>query len=158
MSLLSRLPVIGSKFDKSHSGSKTAGYSTSSFSLPQDIGFEELKKKLDGNEITLIDVRAPSEHSKIGKIPNSKNIILEQVGTRILMPDDEFAEKCGFKKPHFDDPLAVNCFTGVRARTAQLAIMAVGYKNVRLYKGSFKDWKEQGGPVEYPPEPESVES
>ncbi|XP_064115170.1 rhodanese domain-containing protein CG4456-like [Macrobrachium nipponense] len=119
-----------------------------------DIDYSELQRKLDSDEITLIDVRLPKERSEEGMIPKSKNIVLEALGPIILFPDEKFAKRFGFKKPALDDPIVVSCLGGVRARTAQLALMGVGYNNVRVYVGSFEDWITKGGPVVYP-EPDS---
>ncbi|XP_064114674.1 rhodanese domain-containing protein CG4456-like [Macrobrachium nipponense] len=129
------------------------GFSTN-ISLPPDIDYSELQRKLDSDEITLIDVRLPKERSEEGMIPKSKNIVLEALGPIILFPDEKFAKRFGFKKPALDDPIVVSCLGGVRARTAQLALMGVGYNNVRVYVGSFEDWITKGGPVVYP-EPDS---
>ncbi|XP_066954435.1 rhodanese domain-containing protein CG4456-like isoform X2 [Macrobrachium rosenbergii] len=112
-----------------------------------DIEFEELKQRVERNDITVIDVRTPKELTQIGMIPNSKNIKVQSFGPDILLPDDKFAEKFGFKKPALDEPIAVICLAGIRARTAQLAMMAVGYSNVRVYVGSMEDWLEKKGPV-----------
>ncbi|XP_068228698.1 rhodanese domain-containing protein CG4456-like [Palaemon carinicauda] len=124
--------------------------SSTDISLPPDIDFFELQKKLEADEITLIDVRLPKERLEEGMIPKSKNIVLEALGPIIMFPEEKFARRFGFKKPALDDPLVVSCLGGVRGRTAQLAMMGVGYKNVRLYVGSFEDWVEKGGPVVYP--------
>ncbi|XP_071526698.1 rhodanese domain-containing protein CG4456-like [Panulirus ornatus] len=125
-------------------------YSTVSVTLPPDIDFEELKQKLEDNKVTLIDVRVPRELHKVGRIPKSKNIILQTLGPQILLPDEEFAVQLGFEKPSLDEPIVVSCLAGIRARTAQLAMMAYGYNNVRVYAGSFEDWVQKGGPVEHP--------
>lgn len=127
---------------------------SANISLPPDIDYSELQRKLDSDEITLIDVRLPKERSEEGMIPKSKNIVLEALGPIILFPDEKFTKRFGFKKPALDDPIVVSCLGGIRARTAQLAMMGVGYNNVRVYVGSFEDWVAKGGPVVYP-EPDS---
>ncbi|KAK7084828.1 Thiosulfate:glutathione sulfurtransferase [Halocaridina rubra] len=119
-------------------------------SLPPDIEFDELKKKVETQEITLIDVRTSGELANVGMIPTSKHFHVYYVGPDILLPDDEFEKKVGFKKPGLDDPLVITCLLGIRARTAQMALMTAGYKNVRVYKGSFTDWSERGGPIVFP--------
>lgn len=57
---------------------------------------------------------------------------MQALGPQILLPDEEFAVQLGFEKPSLDEPIVVSCLAGIRARTAQLALMAVGYNNVRL--------------------------
>ncbi|XP_037801792.1 rhodanese domain-containing protein CG4456-like isoform X1 [Penaeus monodon] len=100
-------------------------------SLPKDIDFVELKKELDKEGVTLIDVRLPKELYESGMIPKSKNIVLQALGVGILLPDEDFSDKFGFEKPDVDDPIVVMCLGGIRARTAQLAMIGAGYKNVR---------------------------
>lgn len=52
-------------------------------------------------------------------------------GLAILEPDEDFAAKQGFSKPPLDEPVVVSCLLGIRARTAQLALIGAGYTNVR---------------------------
>lgn len=59
---------------------------------------------------------------------------MQQLGQAILKPDKDFVEERGFSKPFPDEPLVVSCLAGVRARTAQLALIGAGYSNVRLEK------------------------
>lgn len=58
-------------------------------------------------------------------------IPVQGLGLAILEPDDNFAAVRGFSKPALHQPLVVSCLGGVRARTAQLALMGAGYTNVR---------------------------
>ncbi|XP_027212896.2 rhodanese domain-containing protein CG4456 isoform X1 [Penaeus vannamei] len=118
--------------------------------LPKDINFAELKKELDNDGVTLIDVRLPKELYESGMIPKSKNILLQTLGVSILLPEEDFTDKFGFEKPDIDEPIVVMCLGGIRARTAQLAMIGAGYKDVRVYVGSYEDWLENGGPVVYP--------
>lgn len=131
------------------------GYSA--ISLPPDICFDELKDKVAAKEVTVIDVRMPKELREDGMIPDSKNLALPWLGPAILQPETDFASQLGFNKPALDEPIVVTCLAGVRARTAQLALMAVGYSNVRVYVGSFEDWLEQGGKVDFLPPKEKKE-
>ncbi|KAK3879961.1 hypothetical protein Pcinc_015523 [Petrolisthes cinctipes] len=124
-------------------------YCTSPSFLP-DVDFKELTEMLETKSITLLDVRLPLELKEMGMIPQSKNLILQPLGPYILLSDEKFLERTGFEKPRKDDPIVVTCLAGVRARTAQMALMAAGYTDVRRYKGSFEDWLEKGGPVVYP--------
>ncbi|XP_063878671.1 rhodanese domain-containing protein CG4456-like [Scylla paramamosain] len=131
------------------------GYST--ISLPPDISFDELKDKMANKEVTVIDVRMPKELREDGMIPESKNLALPWLGPAILQPETDFASQLGFNKPGLDEPIVVSCLAGVRARTAQLALMAAGYANVRVYVGSFEDWIQQGGKVDFLPPKEKQE-
>lgn len=59
------------------------------------------------------------------------------LGPYFLLNDEEFAAQLGFEKPALEDPIVITCKLGIRARTAQLAMMAVGYTNVRYVKTLF---------------------
>lgn len=59
------------------------------------------------------------------------SLSVQPLGPYILLSDEEFLEKTGFEKPKKDDPIVVTCLAGIRARTAQMALMAAGYTNVR---------------------------
>lgn len=156
MSLLRRLPSIVSStrcYLRSPVLTGVPRY-LSTIVLPPDIDFDELNKKLDSNEVKLFDVRLPKERVE-GMIPRSQNFKLQSIGPNILLTEEEFAEKCGFSKPPLNEPMVLSCNSGVRARTAQLAMLAVGYKNVRVYVGSYEEWVEKGAPIDYAePEPE----
>ncbi|XP_042864793.1 rhodanese domain-containing protein CG4456-like [Penaeus japonicus] len=152
MNRLARIPLlIQSQVKCMNKISLQSAYRFSSLPpLPKDIDFTELKEELDKDAVKLIDVRLPKELREAGMIPKSKNIILQMLGVSILLPDEVFADKYGFEKPNVDEPIVVMCLAGIRARTAQLAMMGAGYKNVRVYVGSYEDWLENGGPVVYP--------
>lgn len=62
------------------------------------------------------------------------------------MTDGEFSQKYGFAKP---DPLssgslALHCLRGKRALDASDKLLLLGYDNVKVYKGSFMEWKSAG--------------
>ncbi|KAG7164337.1 Thiosulfate sulfurtransferase/rhodanese-like domain-containing protein 3-like 1, partial [Homarus americanus] len=111
-------------------GTKASRYFSSSPTLPPDVAFEELQQNLTDEKVMLIDVRTSKELNRYGKIPKSKNIGLFILGTHLLLPEVEFESQLGFKKPALDEPVIVSCLAGVRARTAQLAMIGAGYKNV----------------------------
>ncbi|CAL4183872.1 unnamed protein product, partial [Meganyctiphanes norvegica] len=114
-----------------------------------DIEYAELQKKLDAGEITLIDVRNPGELIRDGRIPYAKNVVLMSLGGTMMLSPEEYEARLGFKKPELDSPIAVMCLAGIRSLTAQCALKGIGYTNIRKYKGSFEDWVNQGGLVEY---------
>lgn len=62
----------------------------------------------------------------------------------------DFAAKYGRDKPEDDDPVVVHCKSGRRSRTAAEKLTELGLTAVRTYKGSFDDWKGQGGRIAFP--------
>lgn len=60
------------------------------------------------------------------------------------MTDEEFRQKYGFEKPGTSSSLALHCLRGKRALDASDKLLLLGYDNVKVYKGSFMEWKSQG--------------
>ena len=65
------------------------------------------------------------------------------------MDDAFFKAKYGFDKPAKENSIVTTCLVGGPANKAKLGLEEQGYKNVKVYAGSFTDWKASGGDVEY---------
>ncbi|MDA0739579.1 MAG: rhodanese-like domain-containing protein [Nitrospirae bacterium] len=86
---------------------------------------------------TLIDVRAPMEHSN-GFIPGTdKNIDFREIGDR--------HQEIGAK---FEDHIVVYCQSGHRSSIAAETLAGLGYKHVYNVAGSMNAWTEAGYPVQ----------
>ncbi|MEC5424595.1 sulfurtransferase [Virgibacillus sp. C22-A2] len=114
----------------------------------QTVDIEELKEKLKDKSTVLIDSRGIDRYlgmveplyGKAGHIPGAKNYFWKDV----------LNEKGNWKKKealeeHFaslskDQEIIVSCGSGVSACPNVLALKSAGYKNVKLYPGSFSDW------------------
>ncbi|GFY52429.1 hypothetical protein TNIN_205251 [Trichonephila inaurata madagascariensis] len=113
------------------------------------IEYENLKDKVLGGEIVLIDVREPAELKDDGKIPNSVNIPLGQIADAFKMPETDFKSKYGIPKPDAEaESFVLSCRSGKRATDAFQKLSSLGYNNMSVYSGSFQDWVKNGGPVE----------
>merc|ERR1739838_773848 len=111
--------------------------------------FLTVQNALAENRIILIDVRNPSEVSKEGKIPGSYNIPIKEVEAAFKLSSQEFEEKYGFCLPEKDaNNIVTHCMRGGRAGKAKEVMTSLGYNSVHVYKGSFTDWKQNGGEVE----------
>ena len=64
------------------------------------------------------------------------------------LSDQDFQEKYGFPKPLPSDSLALHCLKGKRAIDAGDKLSLLSYDNVKIYQGSFIDWKNKGGQIE----------
>ena len=53
------------------------------------------------------------------------------VGDAALMSEAEFLDNFNSSKFKKDDAIVTMCVLGIRARTAQLALIGAGFKNVR---------------------------
>jgi rhodanese-related sulfurtransferase len=101
------------------------------------IGTEELKEKLDNNEVTLIEVLEEEEYNK-SHIKGAINIPLKKIS---------FEARKKFDK---DDNLVVYCSDEdcTASPTAAKKLNDSGFKNVWDYEGGKKAWKEAGLPME----------
>lgn len=83
-------------------------------------------------------------YSKAGHIPGAKNYPWKTV----LSDAGKWLKGNGLQE-HFsnlnkDEEIIVSCGSGVSACANILALKAAGYKNVKLYPGSFSDWISYG--------------
>jgi rhodanese-related sulfurtransferase len=100
----------------------------------KSIAAHDLKKRLDQNEVTLIDVRAPKEHQH-EHIAGSHLIPLETVSIEQL--------------PNDNKPIVFHCLAGKRSADA-CRILSETAKDLDIYtlEGGINAWKEAGLPVE----------
>ncbi|XP_069982388.1 uncharacterized protein [Penaeus vannamei] len=123
---------------------------------PIGIEFEELAEGLLNNSVVLIDVRNRWELEETGKLPRSQNVPLPEFKTAFNLSPEEFLKKYGFVKPEpEDDNVVLTCRSGRRILRAWDAIEPLGYCKVRLYFGSYLDWKARSAPLI--PVPKSLE-
>jgi rhodanese-related sulfurtransferase len=103
------------------------------------IPVEELKTKIDSFEMfNLIDVREPGEHNH-GYIPGSVNIPRGTLEFNI--GNEEFWENTGFYYPENTELFIVYCKKGSRSILAAESIKKLGYKNVFILDGGWKNWE-----------------
>ncbi|KAG8194075.1 hypothetical protein JTE90_003020 [Oedothorax gibbosus] len=111
------------------------------------VSFDTVKGVTSDPKLILIDVREPSELKEDGKIPNSVNVPLGEVGDAFKLHSSSFTSKYGIPKPDAEANLVVSCKSGKRASNAYQVLRGLGYQNVSLYSGSFLDWVKNGGPI-----------
>ncbi|HEV2192683.1 MAG TPA: sulfurtransferase [Nitrosopumilaceae archaeon] len=136
---------------------KTNGFKPDKFSgkINKNVfaGFKYIKKNL--NKIKLVDARAQGEFNgsviraaRKGHIPNAINIDwtlnIEKDGT---MKKNESLSK--LYKLSKDDEIVTYCQGGYRAANSFLALKKLGFKNVKVYVGSWGEWGNRSDlPVE----------
>ena len=116
-------------------------------------GFENIRDNLDN--LKILDARSPGEYdgtivraAQTGHIPNSINIDwnqnLNEDGT--FKNDDELSKMYDIPK---DTEIVTYCQGAYRAANSFLALKKLGFKNVRVYLGSWGEW---GNKLELPVE------
>lgn len=112
------------------------------------IEITEVKEKLKSNEAILLDSRSyeryigktePLYH-KAGHIPGAKNFFYQDVFNEDGTWKNEDQLRETFSALKRDDELIVSCGSGVSACVNIIGLKRAGYKNVKLYPGSFSDW------------------
>ena len=127
---------------------KTNGFKPAKFSgkVNKDVfaGFEYIKKNLD--RIKLIDARAKEEFdgtviraARSGHIPNAINIDwnLNIADDGTMKHNKSLSELYNLSQ---DDEIITYCQGGYRAANSFLALKKLGFKNVKVYVGSWGEW------------------
>jgi len=139
-----------SKWDRENLPTVTEStiYKPSQLSTPIDpsiiIGFEELNANI--GKVTIIDARSPDEFdgttpraARGGHIPTAKNIDwnknLDDSGK--LKSDEQLESLYSLDK---DSPIVTYCQGAYRAANSFLALKKLGFKNVKVYLGSWGEW------------------
>lgn len=91
------------------------------------ITAEEAKKMMDGQQVTIVDVRRQDEYEE-SHVPGA-----------ILVPNESIGDEAPEQLPDKDATLLVYCRTGVRSEQASKKLVGLGYKNVYDF-GGINDW------------------
>jgi len=127
---------------------KTNGFKPAKFSgkINKDLvaGYEYVNKKI--GKIKLLDARSKDEYDGItiraarkGHIPTAINIDwIQNVNDDGTMKSiEELSKMYNFSK---DDEVITYCQGGYRAANSFLALKILGFKNVKIYLGSWGEW------------------
>lgn len=114
----------------------------------EKVDMDEVKEKLSNQSAILIDSRAKNRYlgkvepmySKAGHIPGAKNYFFKGV-----LKDNGLWKNTQEIEVHFadlpkDQEIIVSCGSGVSACPNIIALKQAGYRNVKLYPGSYSDW------------------
>ena len=114
--------------------------------FPRIVHFDALQESLNLGSTLLIDVRNRSELNSPGQIPKSKCVPLHEIlDGAFQLSDEDFMERYNFDKPKLSDVFVLTCRSGRRILVAEKYLKGLGYENIRIYPGSYKDWVAQGG-------------
>ncbi len=108
------------------------------------VGFEYIKANLD--QLTIVDARTKEEYdgtivrsANAGHIPGSTNIDWNEniANDGTLKNEKELSELYQFSKY---DEIVTYCHGAYRAANTFLALKKIGFKNIRVYLGSWGEW------------------
>ena len=104
--------------------------------MQSPIGPEELRKLLEGDKVTLVDVRRKADYeADPGLIPGAR------------WRDPEQVSRWGAELPA-DRPVAVYCVKGGAVSQSVAETLAGRQMSACYVAGGLKAWKESGGRVE----------
>ena len=106
----------------------------------ETLNSDEIKKLLDNNEITLIDVRDIRELWKEGTIENSKHIPRGMLEFW-LDPESTYYQN---NKIQNIKKMVLFCALGWRSALATKTLVEMGFKNVAHVDGGFEALKKSG--------------
>ena len=106
----------------------------------ETLNSDEIKKLLDNNEITLIDVRDIRELWKEGTIENSKHIPRGMLEFW-LDPESTYYQA---NKIQSIKKMVLFCALGWRSALATKSLVEMGFKNVAHVDGGFDALKKSG--------------
>jgi len=98
-------------------------------------------------QAVMIDVRDAPEVEKSGKVSGALHISRGMLEFR-ADPDSPYHDK-NLRK---DRPVILYCASGGRSALSGKTLKDLGYAEV-YNLGTFKDWVENGGPIDHPIEP-----
>ncbi|GGA84858.1 sulfurtransferase [Ornithinibacillus halotolerans] len=121
------------------------------------VDIHRIKENIINKEAILIDSRSSERYlgiseplyTKAGHIPGAKNYFwMEVLDENGRWKSKEELEK-QFSKLNKEQEIIVSCGSGVSATPNIIALKMIGFKNVKLYPGSYSDWiSYENNPVE----------
>lgn len=132
-------------------------YPPAYFSIPSDVhpellaGLDDVRRAVETGEAVLLDVRRLSEFTgeevrarRGGRIPGAIHRFwqdnLDWDGLRTVRSPGEIRARHEEVGVTPETPVITYCQGGVRAAHAALALLMSGYRNVRVYEGSWAEW------------------
>ena len=110
----------------------------------QQINIEDLKKRVENDDVIVVDVRSADEIASAGRIASNKwlNIPLTELGDALKMSPEEFKEKYVLAKPDTaGNDFVFHCAHGRRGAKATALAISLGYTNSVNLTGGQSVWK-----------------
>lgn len=114
------------------------------------VNADYILSKLEDKQTAIMDVRSVGEFAgeasrakRFGHIPGAINLPRSELVSEVEQLPSHNILADQFQKIGLDDPnqeIIVYCNGGVSASYGMMALIEAGYKQVRLYDGSWKDW------------------
>lgn len=115
-----------------------------------EIQREELKARLEAEEVAIIDTRKPREYAgatpygeqRGGHLPGALHFyfkdLLDEKG--YLLPHDQIIAQLKHRGIERDTPVVAYCTGGIRSAFFTTILAELGFNNVKNYSGSMWEW------------------
>jgi rhodanese-related sulfurtransferase len=107
----------------------------------------QAQELIAAGQAVVIDVRDAPEVEKSGKVSGAMHVSRGMLEFR-ADPDSPYHDKALRR----DRPVILYCASGGRSALSGKTLKDLGYEQV-FNLGAFKDWVENGGPIDHPIEP-----
>lgn len=112
----------------------------------QEVCDAVASRQSGSDNVLLIDVRSPSEVQETGMIPTAVNIPVSDVQQALgdTTSPQAFSDKYRVPKPDLVHTMLIfYCAHGVRGVMGRRAAASIGYRQTRVYFGSWSDWSSR---------------
>jgi len=135
-----------------HATRKPAGAFTARPNADIYASVDFLKENHGNPACQVLDARTDGEwdgsnnrgNKRVGRVPGAKHLewlkFVETTDTRRFLPADQIQsllDEAGFER---DKPTITYCQGGIRAAHAAFVMELLGYKDIRVYDGSMREW------------------
>ncbi|CAG7832634.1 unnamed protein product [Allacma fusca] len=128
--------------------SDTLPIETPDLSTPIPIlSFDEANDWLNGGHAFLVDVREKIQVLNLGRIKFSVRIPVYKILQSFALGDKDFFYKFCAHKPGYHDQIVVYCQSGLVAPAGAAKLRKMGYFEVGILAGGYKNWIANGGDI-----------
>jgi rhodanese-related sulfurtransferase len=137
--VIAAIVVFVAAYPKNESFSSAEEMVAEALGEVKQITPEELMKITDGEDIyTLVDVRSKTEHY-YGYIPGA--MVIPRGSIEFSIGNAKFWEDEGLYLPEKNEKIILYCKKGSRSILAASSIQKLGYTNIVVLKGGWKNWE-----------------
>lgn len=107
--------------------------------------YQEMRGLIGDSRTVIVDTRPP-ERFEGGHMPGARNLptaALIDPHTRGLLEKTALSEQLDSLGIPKETPVVTSCNSGVTACVTALALLVNGYENIKVYDGSWSEWRQQ---------------
>lgn len=123
---------------------KTLSSSASDGLDSQNCYHDEMSKLVQSGQGIIIEIRRHDEIQEHGMMDGAHHIPLDELQAAFELPDDQFEQRYGLKRPHTDgSEIVFTCRSGRRSKIALEIAKGFGFTKARHFPGGWNSWIEK---------------